>query len=297
MPLHNLLVVVNPRGGVRRGHLVLERVMPIFAAAGIRLDIRVTDHAGHAREIARTFDTAAYDGICVVGGDGTVHEVADGLLQRGDANSIPLGIIPAGTGNTLAQHLQCDDPREAARLIVAGGTQSLDVVRVVLSDRVIFCVDIVGWGAVADINATAERLRALGPPRYAVASLWHILRAKRRRARLTLDGQTIEDHFLFVLACNAKYTGSQMKLAPHAETNDGKIDVIVVRRATRWQMLKLFIKVYDGSHLALSYVEYHQVRSLAIDTNDGSLLDLDGEMKGRPPIFAEVMPSALQVFH
>ena len=296
MNARRFAVVVNPRGGKRRGLTVLERVKPILAASGAELDVRVTQAAGHAGEIARVLDLGGLDGICVVGGDGTVHEVADGLMQRGETISVPLGLIPAGTGNTLHQHLQCDDPLEAARRIAAGGTQPLDVTQVTLNDRVVFCVDIVGWGAVADINATAEKLRMLGPPRYAVAALWHILRAKSRRAKLVLDGRAVDDDFLFVIACNAKFTGSGMKLAPHAEVGDGKIDVVVLRRASRRQMLKLFTKVYDGSHLALGYVEYHQVRSFAIESEGHEPLDLDGEIKGHAPLWAEVLPAALRVF-
>lgn len=296
MAIQRLVVVVNPRGGARRGLAVLEQVQPTFAAAGIVLDVRVTQRPGHAREMARTLDLTSVDGLCAIGGDGTIHEVADGLMQRGETISIPLGIIPAGTGNTLAQHLQCDDPLEAARRIVVGDTQPLDVVRVSLSDEVVFCIDVVGWGAVSDINATAERLRFLGPSRYGAAALWQILRAKRRRATLTLDGQTIDGEFLFVMACNPKFTGSGMKLAPHAEIGDGKLDVVVVRHATRWQMLKLFSKVFDGSHVALDCVEYHQVRSFAIASQSCDPLDLDGEMKGHTPMSAEVLPSALRVF-
>ncbi len=296
MTAQHLVVVVNPRGGKQRGLLVLERVKPVFAAAGIELDVRVTQRLGHAGEIARTLDLTRIDGVCVVGGDGTVHEVADSLMQRGEPISVPLGIIPAGTGNTLAQHLRCDDPLEAARRIVTGGTQPLDVMRVTLSDGVVFCVDIVGWGAVADINGTAERLRMLGPSRYGVAALWQILRAKRRRAKLVLDDQIIDDDFLFVIACNPKFTGSGMKVAPRAEIGDGKIDLVVVRRATRWQMLKLFTKVFDGSHLTLGFVEYHQVRSFAIDFQGHDPLDLDGEVQGHTPMSAELLPSALRIF-
>ncbi len=294
--IRRLLVVVNPRGGTRRGLAVLELVQPTFAAAGIELDVRVTQRPGDAREMARTLDLTSVDGLCAIGGDGTVHEVADGLMQRGEPISVPLGIIPAGTGNTLAQHLQCDDVLEAARRIVVGVTQPLDVVRVTLSNEVVFCVDVVGWGAVSDINATAERLRWLGPPRYGAAALWQILRAKRRRATLSLDGQAIDDEFLFVMACNPKFTGSGMKLATHAEIGDGKLDIVLVRRATRWQMLKLFSKVFDGSHLDLEFVEYHQVRSFAIASQSHDPLDLDGEMKGHTPMSAEVLPSALRIF-
>ncbi len=82
----------------------------------------------------------------------------------------------------------------------------------------------------------------------------------------------------------------------HAAEIARTLDVVVVRRAGRWQMLRLFTKVFDGSHVSLDYVEYHQVRSFAIDCPDPHLLDLDGEMKGRTPLSVDVLPSALQIF-
>lgn len=291
-----VVVFVNPHGGKRRAFSVLERTKPVLAEAEIELDVRVTQYPGHAGEIARTLDLNGYYGICIIGGDGTVHEVADGLMQRNESISIPLGIIPAGTGNTLAEHLQCNDPLEAARRIVAGTIHPLDVIRVSLKDQVVYCVDLVGWGAVADINCTAEKWRLLGMTRYTAATLWQVLRAKRRRATLVLDGEIFAGEFLFVVACNPKFAGPGMMLAPHAELGDGRIDVIVVRKAARWEMLKLFIKVFDGSHLALRFVEYHQVRSFAIESETDDPMDLDGEMKGHAPMTAEVLPSALSIF-
>ena len=263
MSAKHYALVVNPRGGTRQGMTVLEAVKPVFAAAGAELDVRVTTGPGHAVEIARTISLDDTDGICLIGGDGTIHEVVDGLMQRHSPVSTPLGVIPGGTGNSVLEHLQCSEPVEAARRIIAGHTRSLDVVRVINGDEVAYRVNIVGWGAVVDINRTAERLRALGPPRYALAAITHILRARRRRAKLTLDGEIIEDEFLLAAACNTKFTGKGMQLAPNAEISDGKIDVVFVRRASRLGMLKLFSKVFDGSHLSLGCVEYRQVHSFA----------------------------------
>ncbi len=296
MKIRRLAVVVNPHGGKRNGIRVLERIRHIFDSVGIELEILVTQRVGHATEIAKNLDLQHLDGICVVGGDGTFHEVVNGLMQRDDSLSVPLGIIPAGTGNSLAQHLQCHDPIEAVRRIVAGLSQSLDVVRVTLQDQSVHCINIVGWGAVSDINSTAERMRFLGPTRYTVAALWHILIPKVRRATLVLDGRTITDDFLFVIACNTKYTGAGMKLAPDAEIGDGKIDVVVLRRVSRWQMLRLFMKVFDGSHVALSCIEFHQVRSFSIQSEAADRVNLDGEMKGNSPMTATLLPSALSIF-
>lgn len=296
MTAKRFVVVVNPRGGRRRGLTVLEQVKPIFAAAHAELEVRVTEYSGHGREMAQTSNLEGYSGLCVVGGDGTVHEVVDGLMRRGEGHSVPLGLIPAGSANTLHQQLQCTDPLEAARRVLAGVTCPLDVAQVTMGQQVVYCCDIIGWGGIADINCTAERLRILGPSRYAAAALWHVVRAKRRRARLILDGRACDDEFLFVIGCNTKFAGKGMQLAPRAEIGDGKIDVVVLRRASRWEMLRLFRRVFDGSHLALGYVEYHQVRSFAIESAGRETLDLDGEIKGTAPVNVRMLPAALQVF-
>ena len=78
-----LLVLVNPRSGKRRGLIVLEKVKPVFAAAGIDLEVRVTERPGHARQVAKTFDLTGYRGLCLVGGDGTVHEAVGGFVPCG----------------------------------------------------------------------------------------------------------------------------------------------------------------------------------------------------------------------
>ena len=296
MTVRRLAVLVNPRGGKQNGIQVLDRVRHIFAAAAIELDVRVTERVGHANEIAKTLDLESIDGVCVIGGDGTIHEVADGLMHRKEIAMVPIGIIPAGTGNALAQHLGCDCQLEAARRIVAGQTQGLDVVRVTLQDRIAYCVNIVGWGVVSDINSTAEKMRFMGPNRYTVAALWHILAPRVRHATLLLDGRTYTDDFLFVMACNTKYTGAGMKLAPLAEIGDGFIDVAVIRRTSRWQLLSLFRRVFDGSHVDLKCMEFHRVRSFSIQTTERDRMNLDGEMKGNSPMTATVLPSALSIF-
>jgi diacylglycerol kinase (ATP) len=205
-------------------------------------------------------------------------------------------VVPAGTGNSAAEHLGCTDPHEAARRIVAGRCKPLDVARVTMSGQVAWCVGIVGWGCAVDINRTAERLRALGPPRYALAALWHILFARRRRAKVTLDGRVVEDAFLMVVGCNLKFTGRGMKLAPGAEMDDGRIDVVLVRRASRREMLRLLSRVFDGSHISMSCVEHHRVRTLAIEPEGRGPLILDGELLGSTPVAVEVLPAALRVF-
>ncbi len=85
-------------------------------------------------------------------------------------------------------------------------------------------------------------------------------------------------------------------MAHRAEIGDGKLNVVMVRQASRLQMTRLFLKIFDGSHVSRDCVEYHQVKSFAIESADRGLLDLDGEVKGQTPFHAEVLPGALRVF-
>ena len=296
MGAKRFVLVVNPRGGVQRGLTLLEQVQTRFAAAGAALDVHVSQFPGHAAELARTLDLRGCDGLCLIGGDGTIHEVANGLLQRGDGVRVPLGLIPGGTGNSVLLHLGCRTPEDAIERILAGNTQSVDAARLTYLDETVYCLNIVGWGSVVDINRTAERWRWLGRPRYTLATLWQILWPRRRRAKLILDGQTLEDEFMFVLGCNTKFTGKAMHVAPHADLADGKIDVVFVRHASRMQMLQLFQGVYDGTFATRPCVECRQVRSFRIETEMPELLNLDGELKSCASVAVDMVPGALSVF-
>ena len=218
------------------------------------------------------------------------------MIERGESASLPLGVIPAGTGNDVARQLGVSGPLEAARRIVAGRTRPFDAAKVEAGGKIDYCAALVGWVGVADINCAAERLRMLGPPRYAIAALGHILFAKPRRARLVLDNRIVDDDFLLVVACNTAFSGSGMRPAPCAKVDDGKLDVVIVRRASRWQMLRLFTRVFDGSHVGMPCVEYHQVRSLSILSDERRPLDLDGEIKGTTPVSIQTISGAVQMF-
>lgn len=296
MPSRRMLLIVNPRGGRRKGLKILEDVLPAFAAGGVVVDVRRTEFAGHAAELARTLDLDGYDGICSIGGDGTAHEVVNGLMQRESPARPPLGIIPAGTGNAVLWHLRATTPRLAVERIVAGRTLPLDLARLSWADRTAYSINVVGWGNMVDIGLTAERLRRLGPPRYALAAAAQILRARRRPLRLTLDDETIEDEFLLVAACNTRFVAAGMDLAPRAEMSDGLLDVVVVRRASRRQMWTLFRRIHDGSHVHLPWVEYRQVRRLRLETATADPLNIDGELAGETPVSIDVVPAAVQVF-
>ena len=289
------LLIANPASGSPPNASLRDQALAGLRAAGAQVDLQVTQDAGHLFEIAREHELAGYDALCVLGGDGSMHEAVSGLLQRPRPLPIPVGLIPAGTGNSLGLSLGITDVAEAVRRIVAGEPRPVDVIRVTAAGETHHCLNLIGWAAGQAINATAERLRWLGAPRYAAAALWHVLSVRPKPAKIVLDHKVHEDEFLLVLACNTKYVGSRMLAAPRAAIDDGLVDVVIVRRASRWRMLRLLQRVHDGSHVEMPEVEYHQVRSLRIETASPEPLNLDGELKGTTPLVAEVVPGAIQL--
>lgn len=298
-------MILNPRGGGGRAAGVVRRAGPVLEAAGLTLDVRETRCAGHARELARSLGTSGEGAgaepadpphaVVVAGGDGTIHEVVDGLMARDDPAAVPLGVLPGGSGNSLAHDLEATDPEAAARRIVAGAPAPFDVLAVTGPGGTLHAFNIVGWGLAMDAGRLGERLRFLGAARYTVASALSVARGRRRPARLTLDGDHESGDFSFVLACNTRHTGTGMQIAPRARLDDGLLDLVIVRATSRLALLALLSRMGSARHLRSPRVRYEQVESFALAPAVDEPLNVDGEITGRTPLQVSVVPGALRL--
>eukprot|EP00899_Mesostigma_viride_P001425 jgi/Mesvir1/11283/Mv01077-RA.1 len=183
-----LTVLVNPvSGNGRAKRIFLKEVQPIFALSGIDLDVIYTTHRLHGTQVAQSLDTKTTDGIVCVGGDGVLVEVLNGLLLRADweeAIRIPLGVIPAGSGNGVAKSVlhangEPCDPLHAAVCIARGATQALDVYTVSQGDKRFHGVLGMTWALIADIDIESERFRFLGELRFTLQSIPRLLNLRR----------------------------------------------------------------------------------------------------------------------
>jgi diacylglycerol kinase (ATP) len=290
-------LIVNPHGGRRKGHRLLKLIRPVLEAAGLELELIETKFAGHARELARQLDFDGYEGLIAIGGDGTMHEVVNGILTRPDQKKIPIGLIPGGSGNAFMYDLDLLDPLAAVQVIIGGHTRSIDAAEVNVDGRTIYAFNIIGWGLVTDVGRRAEHWRWLGEARYTIASIVEVFRPRTRAASLILDGAEIIDDFTFVLACNTRYTGKGMKAAPQARLDDGLIDVVVVRRgAGRLELLSMLPKIYDGSYIDSPLVESYPVTRFSLLPERDEALNIDGDISGATPVHVVMRPAAFEVF-
>ena len=288
-------LVVNPHGGLKKGIKILNKVQPIFEVGGAELTILETEYAGHARDYANELDYTGYDGFCAIGGDGTMHEVINGMLKRNDGKKLPIGLVTGGTGNSFMHDLDCLDPENAVKRILTGRLRPIDIAKVDANGEIIYGFNIVGWGMPTDINILAEKMRWLGAQRYNVASIIEVMRGKQRLAKLIVDNNIVVGDFGFILGCNTIHTGKGMKMAPMAQLNDGLIDLIIAKKASRLKLLLLFPKLFSGAHVGDPLVEYRQVSQFSIIPQEDNLLNIDGEMIGSTPIHVTVEQGLIDV--
>lgn len=304
-----LLAITNPASGppAARTH----RAAQLEALAALPFPVRVeeTRAPGHARELAREVPAEPGLAIAAVGGDGTLHEVVDGLLSRDDRPAIPVAVIAAGTGNATARDLGLGpgpDPLvpgtvahavvPAAAAIAAGRTRRIDVARLDVDGEVVHAVNVVGWGAFARINARAERLRWSGRARYTLAAVAELMAPRLRDAETAVDGAPGTRHLLGC-ACLTRYSGAGMELAPRAVLDDGYADLVLIRRAPRLVLAGLLRRVFDGSHVRSPRVEYRRVDELRLTLEPGGAIVVDGELRPAREVRLHVLCRALEVFH
>ena len=291
---YKIYLAVNPHGGMEKGLGILDLVRPVFHDKGVELTILETEYPGHAQEMINTMDFEDIDGFCAIGGDGTFHEVVNGLLTRKDKKQVPIGLIPGGTGNSFMHTVECLDPVEAAKRIVSGSTIPVDVAEVKTGKGLIYSINIIGWGLVTDIGITAENYRWMGESRYTLVSMLEIFRLKQRSAKLIINETEEINDFTFILALNTKHTGKGMYAAPKAKLDDGLIDLIIVREKGKIKLLNLLPKIFDGTHIESNIVEYSQVSRFSLFPDEESPLNIDGEITGKTPIEVKMIPGCFQ---
>ena len=296
MPRTKHLLIVNPVSGKRKGLAIVESVRPIFDKADIELTILITQSHNHAFDIARTYNLEQYQAICIAGGDGTAHQVINGMFSRNDGIELPIGLIPAGTGNSFLHDLKLTDPIMATHAIINGNTCHYDLAEIKSENKIIYSFNVIGWGVPVDINILAEKLRWSRGQRYNLAAIIEILRNRQRWARITLDDQVLEGYWGFAVACNTIHAGNGMIMAPEAKIDDGFLDLMVVGGMSRFKLLTTFIKLFSGTHLPDPDIVYHRVRSFQLESKDKLPLNVDGETVGTSPFSVQVLPRRIRIF-
>jgi diacylglycerol kinase (ATP) len=299
------LLVVNPAAGQGRGKKVFERLEPRLREAFPGLEVRFSEHAGHAveigREIARSAD-AGCDRLLCLGGDGTPYELINGLYSDGRPAHLPeIGQIPAGTGNSFLRDFDVTTPDEALEAILAGRRRKVDLVEFTSHDDHAggppvrrYSLNIIGVGLIADIlELTNRRLKFLGAAGYSLAVLIRLVRGMSNRIAIEVDGRRLEVRDSALVVSNSKFTGGKMKIAPPADPSDGLADIVLFNGVNRREILAIFSGVFSGKHTGHPKVDLLRGASVTIEPDPPLRLMADGELIGWTPLRLKILPGEL----
>jgi YegS/Rv2252/BmrU family lipid kinase len=308
------LVIVNPASaGGATGRAWPQLASDLRAHFGA-FNCVFTARAGDATAIAARESAAGRSLIIACGGDGTISEAANGILQSGAGAE--LGILPSGTGGDFRRTL--DVPKrgaDAAAALAGGRSVQVDVGRVEFLDRAgaraeRYFLNVASCGMGGEVIrrveenssgwlASASRRVAGGQAAYALASLQSAVSFVRPTLRIRLDEQP-EFRLAVVNLCiaNARYFGGGMKIAPEAKLNDGLLDVVVVGDVNTLRILTNVYRLYLGTHLGLREVQHARARRIQVSADNSSeqvLIEIDGELAGTLPATFEILPRALRL--
>lgn len=298
-------VILNPAAGGGRAEKLWPALSARLTEAGIAFTPGVTCGVGDATHLAREALAAGAERIIVVGGDGTLNEVAHGCLSDGVAIDRPvtLALVPIGTGADFARGLGIADEAMALRALRHGATRQIDAGEVTYrtadggaETRHFVNVADFGLGPITS-RMIATGPKALGAAVYAYGALRAIATYRPNAIRVTVDDRAIYDGPSGLVAvANGRYFGGGMAIAPEADLEDGHFDVVLVGAVTRFALAaRLLPRVYRGTHLTHQAVRLVRGNAVTITSDTPFPLEVDGEIVGHTPARFALRRKALGV--
>lgn len=293
-------VIVNGAAGGGRCREAAEGALSRLRALGMQAEVRYTERAGHASQLARSAYAAGCRDFVSVGGDGTTYEVVNGLFPRPDQHDDPirLGILPLGTGNSFLRDFDVMSMDEALDALTRRNPRSVDVVRVKHAQGVLHYINLLTIGFVTNAgDLTNRRFKPFGEAGYLMAAMVCVARLKSTTDPFRLDdGQIDARPAPFLVFSNSQYTGGAFHIAPHADPTDGELDVIRSVPMGRGAFVKNLLAVFKGKHVDDPRVEESRAKKVTFENPREHLVMLDGEILPLTLESLEVIPGALEVW-
>jgi diacylglycerol kinase (ATP) len=296
-----VIVAINPSASFGKRREVGPALVQTLRASGHEVTSLQEPDWESLAVSARAAVARRPDALVVVGGDGMVHLGVNTLAGK----RVPLGIVPAGTGNDMARSLGIPYENAEAAIRALGDAltrdpRTIDAARVrwtdpdgVPAERWVACAISAGFDAIVNERANTMH-HPKGPSRYTISILVELARLKPIPYRLSLDDRVIETTGSLVSVGNGVSLGGGMKVTPDALLDDGLLDVMIVQPLSRVKFLRLFPKVFSGRHPTLPVVRMERARRIRIEA-PGIVAYGDGERLGPTPVDIELVPGALRV--
>lgn len=297
-----IYIVANPVSGAGKGKLVIEHLKTLFGNDSWAV-VSETTHKGHGILLAKLAVEAGANLVIVVGGDGTINEVVNGMLLA-RAPVCDLGIVNCGSGAGVAQTLGLPDSVDGQlERIFQTAAKPYDVGKVTCADKngasidrffVNECQAGISGAIVSKVGLAHKKLG--GSLAFGLASVWELCRYKATRMRVDLDGKAgVAQPMLGVVTGNGNYCAGGMQLTPGALPADGGLDVLSIRDMNLYHRLRTFSQVYAGNHIRSGYYSLQRAQTISIASDRPVWVETDGELTGKTPCTISVLPGAIRV--
>lgn len=295
-------VIVNPVAGNGRTGRRWGGLEARLRLEGIRMEVVFTQEPGHATLLARQGLEAGFSTIIGVGGDGTLHEILNGLPLEDPERmrTVRLGMLPLGTGSDFVRTFGLPrDPVAAALRLREGRAHLVDVGQVSCQragERVTrYFINAAGLGFDGEVaDRTNRGIKAFGATgTYLVYLFLTLLLYQNKTVTVRLDGEERSGRMNSVLVCNGRYFGGGMFIAPRAEVDDGWFDVILLGDLGRGEIVWNLPRVYRGTHLTHPKITWRRAREVHVEARERMFLQAEGELIGEAPATFRILPRAL----
>lgn len=298
-------VIVNPNsaGGatMKRWPRTSEKLQRVIG----RFDYEFTNAQGVATLLASNAVQKGYEKIVAVGGDGTLHEVVQGLFDN-DGNLINpdviVGTLPSGTGTDFTKTIKIPHDLDEAMVRLRGERSAkIDIGLVRFRDHqkkdavryLINMADVGLGGEVAERANNSPKVFG-GFATYLFSSVISFASYKPKSVKVVYDGNVFEDSITSVFIANGKYFGGGMHIAPPAELDDGFFDIVIVKKLSKWDVVAFTPKLYSGKLISDPKVKHFRGKEIKIESDQDILINLDGEQPGTTPVSFSVLPGILR---
>jgi diacylglycerol kinase (ATP) len=299
-PKDRFFAIVNPAAGGGKSAKLAGPALARLRAKGLHIDVIASTGPGHAVQLAREAYSQGYRRFLAVGGDGTAHEILNGVFARNPAaERIALGFLPLGTGNSFLRDFTKQGAEASLDALLANRTRQVDLVRLTHASGEIYSFNILSVGFTADVGALTNRVfKPLGHLGYLFGVFVGLVQLKRRAFVLRSDDETEWDkrRSLFLTFNNSKYTGGTMLIAPDADPSDGFIEFVRWGPIGRFGLLRMLPRLYSGTHLNHPLASRKSVKHVEFNIPVPVDVLVDGEIFSLECKTLDILPSAVDIY-
>ena len=298
--MERFIAIVNPAAGGGRSAKLAGPALARLREQNVHVDVIASTGPGHAISLAREAYEQGYRHFLAVGGDGTAHEILNGVFARRKyVERVALGFLPLGTGNSFLRDFSNSGAAASLQAILENRKRPIDLLRLNHATGEVFSFNLLSVGFTADVAALTNRaFKPFGALGYLLGVFVRVVQLRRRSFALRCDDdqEWDERRSLFLTFNNSRYTGGTMLIAPNADPADGLIEFVRWGPIGRLGLLRNLPRLYDGSHIHHPLASRRAVRRVEFNVAAPVDIMIDGEVTKLECRSLDILPAAVDVF-